>query len=219
MPKGLDTTRNLSATAVAIKASGCAFVARYLSQSHWKLVEQPEVDAIMAAGLNLVLVYEDAPTSTDYFSFGRGQADGARAAQQAHSVSAPAGTVLYFAVDYDASSDAITGVITQYFNGVSSALKSFSATDLSCGGVRFRGNLRRDHRERTRLMRLACSGAWVGGVRQLYRLVYSPGDAGEYRWAVGRSRRCDGQLRSHDLRLTTGSDWRQPSAIGAGSNL
>jgi hypothetical protein len=129
MPKGLDTTRNLSATAVAIKASGCAFVARYLSQSHWKLVEQPEVDAIMAAGLNLVLVYEDAPTSTDYFSFGRGQADGARAAQQAHSVSAPAGTVLYFAVDYDASSDAITGVITQYFNGVSNALKSFSASD------------------------------------------------------------------------------------------
>jgi hypothetical protein len=75
----------------------------------------------------LVLVYEDGPTTSDYFSFGRGQADGTRAAQQASLVGAPAGTVLYFAVDYDASTTDIAGVITQYFNGVAGTLKSFAA--------------------------------------------------------------------------------------------
>jgi hypothetical protein len=129
MPKGLDTTRDITQQAKAIKAGNYDFAARYLSQSHWKVIGAAEATAITAAGLGLVLVYEDGPTTSDYFSFGRGQADGARAAQQANLISAPAGTALYFAVDYDASSDDISGVITQYFNGVADALKSFAAAN------------------------------------------------------------------------------------------
>jgi len=98
-----------------------------LSQSHWKVVGASEAAAIGAAGLELVLVYEDAPTAANYFSFGRGQADGTRAAQQASLIGAPAETALYFAVDYDASTGDIDGVITQYFNGVVDALRTFAA--------------------------------------------------------------------------------------------
>jgi hypothetical protein len=129
MPKGFDTTQDVTTHVAAIKAGNYDFVARYLSQSHWKTISAAEANAIAAAGLGLVLVYEDGPTTSDYFSFGRGQADGTRAAQQAGLVAAPPGTILYFAVDYDASGGDIAGVITQYFNGVADALKSFAAAN------------------------------------------------------------------------------------------
>jgi hypothetical protein len=129
MPKGLDTTRDVTIHASSIKANNFDFVARYLSQSHWKVIGAGEVAAIAAAGLGLVLVYEDGPTSSDYFSFGRGQADGTRAAQQASLIGAPGGTVLYFAVDYDASANDISGPVTRYFNGAAGALKSFTAVN------------------------------------------------------------------------------------------
>jgi hypothetical protein len=129
VPKGFDTTQDISAQAAAIKAAGYDFVARYLSQSHWKVIGTAVASAISAAGLGLVLVYEDGPTTSDYFSFGRGQADGTRAAQQAGALGAPAGTTLYFAVDYDASAEDISGVVTQYFTGVVGALKSLAAAN------------------------------------------------------------------------------------------
>src|SRR5580658_8898367 len=105
MPRGLDTTRDITPQAAAIKAANYDFVARYISQAHWKVIGAGEAAAIAAAGLELVLVYEDGPTAADYFSFGRGQADGVRAAQQASLLGAPAACGLYFAVDYDASAD------------------------------------------------------------------------------------------------------------------
>jgi hypothetical protein len=127
--RGLDTTQNVTQKASEIRATNHDFVARYLSQSHWKVIGSTEASAIAAAGMALVLVYEDAPTAADYFSFGRGQADGTRAAQQASFIGAPAGTVIYFAVDYDASVNDIEGVITQYFSGVAGSLKSFAASN------------------------------------------------------------------------------------------
>jgi hypothetical protein len=129
MPIGFDTTQNTTALAAEIKGLNYDFVARYLSQSHWKVIGAAESAAIAGAGLALVLVYEDGPTTADYFSFGRGQADGIRAAQQADLLGAPAGTALYFAVDYDASADDISGVVTQYFNGVADSLKSRAAAN------------------------------------------------------------------------------------------
>jgi len=129
VPKGFDATQDVSAQVAAIKAAGYDFVARYLSQSNWKVIGTAEASAISAGGLGLVLVYEDGPTTSDYFSFGRGQADGTRAAQQAGLLGAPAGTTLYFAVDYDASADDISGVVTQYFNGIAGALKSLAAAN------------------------------------------------------------------------------------------
>jgi hypothetical protein len=128
MARGFDTTDNCGPKAAQIKGAGYDFVARYLSRSTWKLISSAEAQQLKAAGLAIVLVYEDGPTSADYFSSARGQVDGARAAQQARALSAPDGTAIYFAVDYDASNDDLSGVINQYFQGVNSALSSFSAS-------------------------------------------------------------------------------------------
>jgi len=129
MPTGFDTTRDTTAQAGTIKSLAYDFVARYLSQSHWKSVTPSETTALAAAGLNLVLVYEDDPTDAGYFSYDRGQADATRAAQQADLLAAPPGTALYFAVDYDAAANDITGVITQYFTGIADALTAHAANN------------------------------------------------------------------------------------------
>lgn len=128
MPTGFDTTSNCTDEIACITHASYAFVGRYLSKSTWKVISRPEADTLRQAGLAIVLVYEDGPTADTYFSFGRGQMDGARAAQQANAIGAPDGTAIYFAVDYDAGEDDIDGVITQYFRGIVSSLLSFAAT-------------------------------------------------------------------------------------------
>jgi hypothetical protein len=128
MPTGFDTPRNVASLVGAIAGAGNDFVGRYLSQSTWKVVDATEASAIAAAGIALVLLYEDGPTAATYFSFGRGQSDGLRAAQQACLLGAPADTAIYFAVDYDASSTDISGPISQYFTGVLGSLKSYATS-------------------------------------------------------------------------------------------
>jgi len=134
MAKGFDTTENCGPHAEPIKNAGYDFVARYLSQSSWKRIGADEANQLKAAGLGIVLVYEDAPTGADYFSNGRGLVDATRAAQQANMLGAGSGTTIYFAVDYDASNTDLAGSITPYFQGVVSGLNSFA----SSGNPRYR---------------------------------------------------------------------------------
>jgi hypothetical protein len=129
MPKGLDTTENCSTKAAAIKASGYDFVGRYLSSHHWKVILSDEVNNLTMAGLSIVLVYEDNPTAGSYFSFGQGESDGTRAAQQASLLGAPDNTTIYFSVDYDASDADLAGAITEYFQGVVASFRSFAAAN------------------------------------------------------------------------------------------
>jgi len=122
MAKGFDTTENASKLAPLIKSQGYEFVGRYLSKSTWKLITPAEAAALKAAGLGIVLVYEDGPTSATYFSSGRGTSDATRAIAQASALGAPAGTAIYFAVDYDASGADIDGPIASYFHEVTATL-------------------------------------------------------------------------------------------------
>jgi hypothetical protein len=122
MATGFDTTENTGSQAVQIRSSGFDFVGRYLSKSTWKLIRPAEAQALQAAGLALVLVYEDGPTSVSYFSSGKGGSDALRALAQAKALGAPAGTAIYFTVDYDASGSDIAGPVAGYFNEVAAAL-------------------------------------------------------------------------------------------------
>jgi len=78
----------------------------------------------LKAWLSLVLVYEDGPTSSNYFSFGRGQVDGQRAATQAAKICDNQAPCISFAVDYDASNRDIEGCTSSYFKGVSAGIAS-----------------------------------------------------------------------------------------------
>lgn len=127
MANGFDTSSNTEQMAAMIATEGFSFVGRYLCQSDWKRVTSTEAAALKAAGLDIVLIYEDAPTSDTYFQNGQGSTDAFHAISQATALGAVNGTAIYFTVDYDASPVAIAGPITEYFTEIATVLADTTA--------------------------------------------------------------------------------------------
>jgi len=126
MKRGISTNRNVATHAACLKQQGMDFVFRYYSlTTHQteKRLTQAEAEALSAAGLEIGVVYEDAPTSLSYFSGGRGHRDAVNAYHAALSLHQPPGSAIYFAVDYDAARADISGPILDYFNGIDQGMK------------------------------------------------------------------------------------------------
>lgn len=115
MATGFDTSFNTENMASTIAAGGFSFVGRYLCQANWKRITDAEVAALKAAGLDIVLLYEDEPTSDAYFQIRRGSKDVSLAMRQATSLGAVNVTAIYFTVNYDATQATIDGAITACF--------------------------------------------------------------------------------------------------------
>src|SRR5258708_32662570 len=118
MAKGFDTTANCAGVAAQLKAAGYDFVGRYYAHTGSKRLSAAEAKAGSGAGLQLVTVWEAAPTTTRYFSRARGIDEGTSAYHAALLGGQPAGSAIYFAVDYDAPQAAIAGAIADYFRGI-----------------------------------------------------------------------------------------------------
>jgi hypothetical protein len=132
MKRGISTNRDVTGFADCLKQQGLDFVFRYYSTTTTqpqKRLTSKEAEAISAAGLQVGVVYEDGPTSIRYFSQGRGHQDGVNAYHAARNILQPAGSCLYFAVDYDAAPQDISGSILDYFTGVNQGIKD------ACGGL------------------------------------------------------------------------------------
>ena len=103
--KGIDCAAPLTAEKARIfKDLGYEFVGRYFcpdTKGNWKRLNKPEAEAISAAGLRLLCVWE---TTADRAKGGltAGAVDGARAYNQALELAMPTDGIIYFAVDYDA---------------------------------------------------------------------------------------------------------------------
>ncbi|MGG1314019.1 DUF1906 domain-containing protein [Cohnella laeviribosi] len=104
MAKGIDCAIPLTAsTAKAISAAGYAFAARYLVPPSyaWKRLTRSEAEAITNAGMMVVSVFETT-ANRPAGGAANGRADGAAANAEAKLIGQPAGSAIYFAVDYDA---------------------------------------------------------------------------------------------------------------------
>lgn len=105
MAKGIDCAQPLTLEkAKALADLGYKFVCRYLVPERyaWKRLTRAEAEAITAAGLQIVSVFE----TTANRPAGGGPAgflDGTEALREAVSIGQPVGTAIYFAVDFDAS--------------------------------------------------------------------------------------------------------------------
>ncbi|MEV4754560.1 DUF1906 domain-containing protein [Micromonospora sp. NPDC049559] len=104
-----------------IVSSGYSFVCRYLSRStSGKNLTKAEADALRAAGLDLVCVWEtSAGEALD--GYAAGAANATEANRQAVACGMPATRPIYFAVDFDATS-AQQSVINSYFDGIASVI-------------------------------------------------------------------------------------------------
>ena len=124
---GVDSSSACDATAIAcLQSSGISFVGRYYSrttQIAGKKLTAAEAQLLSAADISIVAVYEDGPTSYNYFSADRGVEDADGALQQAVAVGQPQGSAIYFTVDYDATASDIAGNISAYFGAIASTLE------------------------------------------------------------------------------------------------
>lgn len=128
MAEGIDCAAPLNANhARALAGAGYRFAARYLVPAAyaWKRLTRAEAEAITAAGLQIISVYE---TSANRPAGGAsaGLADGAAALREARTVGQPEGSAIYFAVDYDAGASDFDE-IEAYLKAAASQMPGYEA--------------------------------------------------------------------------------------------
>src|SRR5438045_5877501 len=118
--QGIDLPTDASDALNESKGSQVDFVARYYRSptSRWPTLSAGEVRRLSSLWLKIVAVWESHSHQPAYFSYASGYDDAASAYRQAKAVEQPAGSAIYFAVDYNAPASDISGPITQYFRGV-----------------------------------------------------------------------------------------------------
>ena len=101
--KGIDTAARLTARqAASATEQGVEFVGRYLVEpSMSKALTLGEIKILHGANLGILLIWETTANRAKYGE-SAGAEDGARARNLAATYAVPTGTVIYFAVDYDA---------------------------------------------------------------------------------------------------------------------
>lgn len=122
MTLGFDCATKLTeASARRLKNAGYEYTLRYLGDS-WKSFNKAEANAIQKVGLDLGSIFQTTADGASYFSKAQGEKDGRQATTWANNVDQPKGSVIYFAVDYDANSTSQLNNIKAYFSGVKSTL-------------------------------------------------------------------------------------------------
>ncbi|KFZ03760.1 hypothetical protein V502_10683 [Pseudogymnoascus sp. VKM F-4520 (FW-2644)] len=115
-------------SAQALKAAGYRYVGRYLDNVPGpgtlnKKIQPMELLAILSSGLRVFPISQYNGTTVTYFTELMGRRDGQLAHTAAVGHGFPIGTVIYFAVDFDATQAEINSNVIPYFLGVKKALK------------------------------------------------------------------------------------------------
>lgn len=118
---GVDSVPDLAPKIPQIEKAKLAFVARYYSRNARKTLTLAEAQKLSAAGISIVSIWE-AAAMAPLEGMLDGATDAGLALVQAKAVEQPAGTAIYFAVDFDATTAQIAGPVTGYFKGVDMAL-------------------------------------------------------------------------------------------------
>ncbi len=118
---GMDAAMDCSPFAAAIAEAGMKFVARYYSKYAQKALTRREALALSQAGLKVAVVYQDIHNDVQYFSAEQGTDGATRALQQAAATGQPAGSAIYFAVDFDPTPAQLSGPVTDHFRAVARA--------------------------------------------------------------------------------------------------
>ncbi len=121
---GMDADVDCSSFAGRIAATGVTFAARYYSETATKTLTAAEAQRLSNNGVTLVAVFEDNNNSVNLFSAAMGAKQAARALDLAAVIGQPAGSAIYFAVDFDPQPGDVQGPICDYFKTVKQTLGS-----------------------------------------------------------------------------------------------
>ncbi|MFE4214717.1 glycoside hydrolase domain-containing protein [Streptomyces sp. NPDC056844] len=126
----------------ALKAAGYAYVGRYLYNPYpdgdlpEKQIQPGELYNIKEAGLRCYPIYQTWSRSADYFSTTQGTRDAVEAINWARFHGFKAGTVIYFAVDYDAMDGEVTSYVVPHFRAVARTINENSKYHVGIYGAR-----------------------------------------------------------------------------------
>lgn len=102
--------------------NGVQFVGRYLEPAaDWKTLKRAEADALRAAGIAIVGMYE-LGADRALSGFKAGAADALGVAAHLDDVGMPDDRPVYFAVDFDANATQLAGPVRDYFRGIASVM-------------------------------------------------------------------------------------------------
>jgi hypothetical protein len=129
MPTGIDCALDCTSRAGAISAMGVEFVGRYyrLPTSQWTPLRAAERIALSNAGLKVVALWESQSDVLGHFSHACGVNEGTSAYHQAMLAGQPAGTPIYFAIDFDCDASGVAGAVNDYFRGVADGFSAIGA--------------------------------------------------------------------------------------------
>ena len=111
-------TKLTEAKAKTLYDNGYRYVGRYLTKVPGGLdkdITLEEAQIILNAGLNFFPIYQTVGTKKEYFTAEQGASDANAAIEAARKLGVPNGTIIYFAVDFDALDVDITNNVIPYF--------------------------------------------------------------------------------------------------------
>lgn len=141
----LDTATILTKPVLTnLKNMGIKYVGRYLTgmvktqegKRVSKKITRSEAESILAAGLNIIPIYQDGGQLISYFTAKRGYADAKAAILAASELGIPNGATIYFAVDCDPLETQIHSSIVPYFTMINNAFNEDRKYQVGIYGTR-----------------------------------------------------------------------------------
>lgn len=120
----IDTPANTTSKLACLKSKGVTTVIRYYNFSNSpqlpnKRLDPPEAQALAASGMQIAVVFQQKQNSALAFSDAKGFEAGLAAFRHARNkIGQPAGSGIYFSVDFDANTSEVNQRIAPYFEGV-----------------------------------------------------------------------------------------------------
>ncbi|MFF8377034.1 glycoside hydrolase domain-containing protein [Streptomyces sp. NPDC015661] len=121
--------------------AGYTYVGRYLynpskTSLPEKQIQPGELETIKAYGLRCFPIYQTFSDSASYFKYGQGCVDASNAVEWAKAHGFKPGSIIYFAVDYDAMDGEVTDFILPHFRGISRTVTENSGYRVGVYGPR-----------------------------------------------------------------------------------
>jgi Domain of unknown function (DUF1906) len=125
--QGIDVPTDASDVLMELEGSGVEFVARYYREpdSRWPALSASEAQRLSSLGLKIVAVWESHSRDLAHFTYSSGYSDAVTAYGEAKAAGQPAGSAIYFAVDFNPPSYLLEP-IAEYFRGVAAGFAAAS---------------------------------------------------------------------------------------------
>lgn len=123
----IDTNVNVTKVLGCLKQSGIRTIIRYYNRDQTpKVIKPAEANAILAAGLSLCIVHQRNGRTPGEYGKRNGTLDAAHCRQYGRSIGQPAGSGIYFGVDFDILRNDLIAQVVPYFEAVRAEMKKAS---------------------------------------------------------------------------------------------